>query len=280
MQQEARGLDEQFLSELQVARESCTLPKHLRAEGDRLVRRLLAFLFPQFAFGESVGLEHDYDELRRSLSHLLTTLNNPDAKCVACTDKFLMALPRLRQDILEDAQAISNRDPASEGLDEVLLAYPGIFAIATYRLAHELAQQEIRFLPRIMTEFAHRETGIDIHPDAKIGKRFSIDHGTGVVIGQTAIIGDDVTMFQGVTLGAMQVAKSQQGVKRHPTVGNRVTIYANAIILGGDTVIGDDSVIGGNVWLTRSVPPNSVITRADVLRKPGVTVDTPLEYEI
>src|SRR5690606_15379486 len=145
-------------------------------------------------------------------------------------------------------------------VDEVILAYPGFLAIAIYRIAHVLYRAEVPLLPRLLTEYAHRETGIDIHAGARIGASFSIDHGTGVVIGETTVIGDRVRIFQGVTLGALSVNKELASTKRHPTIHDDVVIYANATILGGRTEVGARSIIGGNVWLTHSVPPESVVT--------------------
>jgi serine O-acetyltransferase len=158
-------------------------------------------------------------------------------------------------------------DPAATSRDEVILAYPGFFAVALYRAAHALYELDVPLFPRLLTEFAHRETGIDIHPAARIGTRFAIDHGTGVVIGETAVLGDGVRVYQGVTLGAAAVRKELSRIKRHPTIGNNVLIYANATILGGDTVVGDDSIVGGNVWLTHSVPPKSIITHREHERR-------------
>jgi serine O-acetyltransferase len=158
-----------------------------------------------------------------------------------------------------DARAILVGDPAAVSVDEVILAYPGFFAIATYRIAHALNGM-VPLLPRLLTEVAHRLTGIDIHPGAQIGASFAIDHGTGIVIGETAVLGERVRLHQGVTLGAARVNKRLEHIKRHPTIGDDVVIYANATILGGETVIGHGSRIGGNVWLTRSVPPYAIVT--------------------
>ena len=158
-----------------------------------------------------------------------------------------------------DAEAFVNCDPASSSIEEVYMAYPGFYAIAIYRLAHELYTEGFPLVPRLMTEYAHRQTGVDINPGAHIGKSFFIDHGTGVVIGEAAIIMDDVRIYQGVTLGGLYVAKNLRKTKRHPTIENNVTIYANATILGGKTVIGANSIIGGNAFITSSVPPNSTV---------------------
>ncbi len=152
-----------------------------------------------------------------------------------------------------------------------MVAYPGFLAIATHRIAHAVHGLGIPVLPRLMSEIAHTRTGVDIHPGATIGRSFCIDHGTGVVIGETATIGDDVKVYQGVTLGAMSVAKSNAGKKRHPTIEDRVVLYSNATVLGGDTVVGHDSVIGGNVWLTNSVPPYSLVYHSSQVKVRSVS---------
>lgn len=179
--------------------------------------------------------------------------------------QFLERIPDLRRALALDVEAAYAGDPACKSLDEVIFCYPGLDAITVYRLAHELHRLEVPLIPRMMTEWAHSKTGIDIHPGAKIGKYFFIDHGTGVVIGETCEIGDWVKLYQGVTLGALSFATDSEGnlvrnTKRHPTIEDHVVIYANATILGGNTVIGHDSVIGSNVWLTRSVEPHSTVT--------------------
>ncbi|MDD4628905.1 MAG: hypothetical protein PHE68_05995 [Candidatus Peribacteraceae bacterium] len=175
------------------------------------------------------------------------------------------AMPEIRRNLMEDMQAAYQGDPAARGPDEVIVSYPTTVATGTYRLAHELHRQKVPLIPRMMTEYAHRLTGIDIHPGAIIGRSFFIDHGTGVVIGETTEIGDRVRLYQGVTLGAANFRKDEHGrlirrTKRHPTLEDDVIVYANATILGGDTVIGARSVIGSNVWLAESVAPDSVVT--------------------
>lgn len=172
---------------------------------------------------------------------------------------FFKELPALYDKLKRDANALLETDPAAQSLDEVLLTYPGFFAIAIYRLAHQLHLQNIPLLPRILSEYAHSKTAIDIHPAATIGEAFVIDHGTGIVIGETTVIGDNVKIYQGVTLGALNVAKENAAKKRHPTIEDNVVIYSGATILGGETVVGHDSIIGGNVWLTKSVPAFSVV---------------------
>jgi serine O-acetyltransferase len=182
---------------------------------------------------------------------------------------FLEQLPQLRKILALDVQAAYDGDPACKSLDEVIFCYPGLEAVTVYRLAHLLHELGVPLIPRMMTEWAHSRTGIDIHPGARIGKHFFIDHGTGVVIGETCEIGEWVKLYQGVTLGALSFPTDAQGKlirgkKRHPTIEDRVVIYANATILGGETVIGHDAVIGSNVWLTRAVPPGTTV----LLEKP------------
>jgi serine O-acetyltransferase len=203
-------------------------------------------------------------EIARSLH--MHPVSGRDAEGLAL--EFLGRLPGVRDVIQTDVEAAYQGDPAAASKDEVVLAYPGIEAVAVYRLAHLLDGMGVALLPRMMTEWAHSRTGIDIHPGADIGSHFFIDHGTGVVIGGTTKIGDRVRLYQGVGLVARSlpknVARDEQGVaaggKRHPTIGHDVTIYAGATIVGGDTVIGDRTIIGGNVWLTRSIPPDSVVS--------------------
>jgi serine O-acetyltransferase len=198
------------------------------------------------------------------------SLGRSDLECVECagkadeiTDRFLTHLPELREQVTLDLHAAYESDPAATGVDEILLCYPGIYAITVYRMAHALLHEGAVVIPRIMTEIAHRRTGVDIHPGAEIGASFFIDHGTGVVVGGTALIGDRVRIYQGVTLGALSVPQGETrptpGHRRHPTVEDDVVIYANATILGGQTVIGKGSVIGGNAFVTTSVPPGSKV---------------------
>ena len=177
--------------------------------------------------------------------------------------KFMRTIPGLRKLLALDVEAAMDGDPAAKSYDEIIFSYPGMTAITIYRVAHELQRVKVPLIPRIMTEYAHRETGIDIHPGARIGQRFFIDHGTGVVIGETTEIGNNVKIYQGVTLGALSFPKdgasSMRGKKRHPTLEDNVVIYSGATILGGSTVIGQDSVIGGNVWIVDTVPERSKV---------------------
>lgn len=201
-----------------------------------------------------------------SIRHVCTRVTKPE-RCSHCEKRaeeevvlFLGKLPKLREVLELDLQAAYDGDPAAKSLDEIIFSYPGLTAITIYRIAHELHVQSIPMIPRIMTEVAHSRTGIDIHPGAAIGKSFFIDHGTGIVIGETTIIGDNAKVYQGATLGATSPAKGQQlrGLKRHPTVEDSVTIYSGATLLG-DITIGKGSLIGGNVWLTHSIPPGTKV---------------------
>jgi len=198
-----------------------------------------------------------------------------DQPCIECKEmsrskalQFIQALPRLREVLATDVRAAMEGDPAAKSFDEVISSYPGLFAITVQRIAHELHQLKVPRLPRMMTEYAHSFTGIDIHPGARIGKSFFIDHGTGVVVGETTEIGNRVRIYQGVTLGALSMPKeaveSFRDKKRHPTIEDNVIIYSNTTILGGDTVIGARTTIGGNVWITESVPPDTKV----YLKKP------------
>ncbi len=180
--------------------------------------------------------------------------------------RLFAKLPELRELLNLDVLAAFSGDPAAKSVEEVVFSYPAIQAITTHRIAHELYREQVPMIPRILSEYAHSETGIDIHPGATIGRSFFIDHGTGVVIGETCVIGNNVKIYQGVTLGALSIPRDADGVllrnrKRHPTIEDNVTIYSGATILGGDTVIGEGSVIGGNLWIVESVPPHSRLTR-------------------
>ncbi|CAN5821043.1 hypothetical protein BH24BAC1_BH24BAC1_00820 [soil metagenome] len=227
----------------------------------KLTEGVLELLFPQlseqrFKSQEELALfaKALRNELMRILLDLEPRLSRP-AKTVA--SDFMDKLQDIYDTLLLDAEAIGTGDPAAYNVNEVIRTYPGFLAIAVYRLAHALYQLEVPLLPRVLSEYAHSKTGIDIHPGAIIGPHFCIDHGTGIVIGQTTLIGRHVKVYQGVTLGALSVEKYMARMKRHPTIEDQVVIYAGATILGGSTTIGNNSVIGGNVWLTQSVPPYS-----------------------
>ena len=225
--------------------------------------QVIRLLFPEQSKQDYIDFKQVKNEFIRLENELAYILNATRA-CRDCDNELLAKLffeemPDLFNILNSDIQAIFNGDPAAQSEFEVVRTYPGFFAISFYRLAHSLYKHEVPLLPRILTEWAHSKTGIDIHPAAQIDEYFYIDHGTGIVIGESCIIGKNVKLYQGVTLGALSVAKSMAFSKRHPTVEDDVVIYAGATILGGETVIGHDSVIGGNVWLTKSVPPHSTV---------------------
>ena len=254
-----------------------TLIRHRRPQAAALpskrdveafVDEVLALLFPQHA----ADVEATEEQIRARLTLLRADLGRllhavvARERCVELAGRFTERLPAIYEDLRADATAIVAGDPAAESLDEVVIAYPGFLAITVHRLAHALQRLGVPILPRLLSEVAHGRTGVDIHPGARIGHSFCIDHGTGIVIGETAVIGNDVKVYQGVTLGALSVSKSAAGHKRHPTIEDRVVLYANATVLGGDTTIGHDSVIGGNVWLTTSVPPGSFVYHSSQVR--------------
>jgi len=253
-----------FLKKIAQNNAQFTIKLPSRDESGRFIQQLLNFLFPisgdcKTASGY-VSVEKSYKELQSHFQCLLFPLEaHLQYSIPVLTDKFFTDLEQVYENILLDAHTINNNDPASVGIEEVIGIYPGFMAIAIYRIAHILVPYKVPFLPRMFTEYAHSKTGIDIHPQAEIGSSFFIDHGTGIVIGETTFIGNNVKIYQGVTLGATYVTKSLASQKRHPTIEDNVVIYANATILGGDTVIGHDSVIGGNAWITKSTPPYSQI---------------------
>lgn len=252
----------QFIEELHHAHTQaagCPSPKMVVTFFDRL----LGLLFPEFAayrYTKKKELESQFVSLKKELRSILDLnadcLRSQEAGIV---NRIFDELQPIRNQLLMDINAICQGDPAAQNVAEVIRSYPGFYAIATHRFAHLLLSLDIRIIPRILSENAHRRTGIDIHPGAQIGEYFCIDHGTGIVIGETTQIGSNVKIYQGVTLGALSVNKEDAKKKRHPTIEDNVVIYANASILGGDTVIGENSIIGGNVWLTRSVPAGSKI---------------------
>lgn len=254
------NMKKQFAQQLFAAHSQAesTIPKSAIC---KLTDDLLQLFFPQLAeqkFTSERDILLHLDLLGQNLLNILIGMNLPKHLVAdELAKSFLNQLPKIYELLLKDAEAIANEDPAAQNIDEVIRTYPGFLAIAVYRLAHGLYLLGIPLLPRILAEHAHAKTGIDIHPGARIGSYFCIDHGTGIVIGETTIIGNHVKIYQGVTLGAMSVAKDMANIKRHPTIEDHVVIYAGATILGGNTVVGNHSVIGGNVWLTESVPAYS-----------------------
>ncbi len=229
----------------------------------QLINHLLQLLFPALAekrYNSLREFQQDMDNFQMKLFTVLDSLSDimePSAQAIE--KAFMQDLPKIHRLLDQDADAILAGDPAATIKTEVIRTYPGFYALAIFRIAHKLWNLNVPLMPRILTEYAHAHTGIDIHPGATIGERFCIDHGTGVVIGETVNIGDDVKLYQGVTLGALSVSKDFAQTKRHPTLEDRVVIYSGATILGGETIIGHDSTIGGNVWLTKSVKPFSRI---------------------
>lgn len=235
----------------------------------RFVDGITDLLFPVRS-DETLSLEdieERWEQLHRDFVGIICPLCDPSVSCEILTEKFFGQIPAVHASLLEDARMYRDCDPASGCLEEVVLCYPGFYAVMVYRIAHIIHSLGIHILPRVVAEYAHSRTGIDIHPGAQIGSHFYIDHGTGVVIGETTVIGKNVKLYQGVTLGASFVDKELRGVRRHPSIEDNVIIYAGSTILGGDTVVGHDTVIGGNVWLTESVPPYS-----RVYHKPEISI--------
>ena len=276
---------DEFAQTLKARRDDHSLGFQMKKETQAFVDNLLAVLFPHFCkegFFTKEEIESRLVLLERDLKRLLipimkdTSLNLDEVAV-----KFMHTLPAIHDKLWLDADAITSGDPAAESVDEVILAYPGFTAIAFYRLAHEFYLLSVPIFPRLITEYAHQMTGIDIHPGAQIGSSFAIDHGTGIVIGESSIIGNNVKMYQGVTLGALSVDKKYAKSKRHPTIEDDVVIYAQAIILGGETTIGRHSVIGGNVWLTASVPPfSSVYQESKVTVRPKEMTGSLIDFSI
>jgi len=254
------GLTHETISKFVEIRQNNRSTSVLKKRTELWIERVLSLIFPEFSqsidcddSAVKVDLQsiwNDFTDIQELIGFRSLTLQE------AAND-----LLAIREILLTDAQAAFDGDPAARSIDEVIIAYPGFRALAHYRIAHALSLRGFPLIPRIITEKAHHETGIDIHPGAVIGHRCFIDHGTGVVIGETTIIGSDVKIYQGVTLGALSVSKELANIKRHPTVEDHVVIYANSTILGGETIVGAHSVIGGNSWVTESVPPNSLIRK-------------------
>ena len=233
-----------------------------------IISDVQAFMFPAFSSGACVSERMLLEKIRWELAHQIRRAmrfaGDSDLDPDRVADDFLAAIPGIYSLLLKDIEALYEGDPAATSREEVIVAYPGFFAIVVYRIAHVLYEMRVPIIPRIMTEFVHQKTGIDIHAGAKIGEYFFIDHGTGIVIGETTVIGDHVKLYQGVTLGAKSFevdadGNPVKGIKRHPNIGSHVVIYANATILGGSTTVGDHCVIGGSVWLTHSVEPGQTV---------------------
>ncbi|MBN8622653.1 MAG: serine acetyltransferase [Flavobacteriales bacterium] len=242
--------------------------------------RFVFFLELQRCASE-LEMEKRLHQFKNEFTEILHSVFDDENKAKESAEYFFRKFPEIYKTLEKDAEFALKNDPAATSVEEITFSYPGFYAVAIYRLAHELQLKKIPVIPRIWTELAHSKTGIDIHPGANIGSPFFIDHGTGIVIGETSDIGNSVILYQGVTLGALSVSKDIANTKRHPTIENNVVIYANATVLGGETRIGENSIIGGNVWITESLPKNSV-----VFHKGKVTVrnkfpgDEPINYFI
>jgi serine O-acetyltransferase len=251
-------MDESFVKQVFETHQECP---HCPTEEEvsNFFQELVGALFPVYSRRKYNTQQELADHLQKLQADLYAMLhikqNNEGKKAEENSRLFFEAIPDIFDMLRQDIAAMYAGDPAARSESEVIRTYPGFYAIASYRFAHFLYNKGVQIIPRMITEQAHSRTGIDIHPGATIGKSFCIDHGTGVVIGETTLIGDRVKIYQGVTLGALSVNKEDAKIKRHPTIEDNVVIYANATILGGETTVGHDSIIGGNVWITRSVPP-------------------------
>jgi len=234
-----------------------------------IIDKLRRIVFPGYFLEKTYRIYNAKHNLSMLIEDVMFNLNQQIALILQDSQKseeicleFFHSIPKVRALVQTDLQAAYDGDPAACGKEEIVFSYPGLFAITVYRLAHELQMLDVPMIPRIMTEYAHSVTGIDIHPGATIGENFFIDHGTGIVVGETTVIGKGVKIYQGVTLGALSTrgGQSLRGKRRHPTIEDNVTIYAGASILGGNTVIGRDSVIGSNAFITESIAPNTTVT--------------------
>ncbi len=253
-------MDKTFIQKLYQSHQACpTCPSP--EEVSQIFTRLLGVLFADFSnesFHNLDTFEAHIKSLQLDFGNMIRhTAGNAQLDIDKVINKYFDTLPSIHHRLEHDIIAMYEGDPAAKSTSEVVRTYPGFLAIAAYRVAHELHRLGVVGIPRVITEHAHSKTGIDIHPGARIGEHFCIDHGTGIVIGETTVIGHHVKIYQGVTLGALSVDKSDAEKKRHPTIEDNVVIYAGATILGGETTIGRNSVVGGNVWLTKSVPANS-----------------------
>lgn len=246
------------------------LGHHKNTQGGPTLKALISWvellkklLFPETrkeSLGSSQEVSQALVESKVQLGHIISELDDISSeKGQEIADLFFKKLPNIYRDLHLDVEACFQGDPAAVSYIEIIRSYPGFYAVFIYRLAHALQLMKVSLIPRILTEYAHQKTGIDIHPGAKIGQSFFIDHGTGVVIGETSVIGNNVKIYQGVTLGALSIEKDMAGIRRHPQVDDNAVIYSGATILGGDTIIGARSIIGGNVWLTKSVLPDSKV---------------------
>ena len=268
----------------ELYRESKNIKHHVSKQRiTRFVNDLFQFLFliDERTCLSKVSIEARYEELRWDFINIVDDFLQNESQKAKTTDYYDCILPNIYQQLREDAQYFIDSDPAATSIREVQITYPGFFAIMVYRIAHELCLRKVPLLPRMLTEYAHSKTGIDIHPGASIGVPFMIDHGTGIVIGETTVIGNYVKVYQGVTLGALSVSVDKAHTKRHPTIQDNVVIYSGATILGGETVIGHDSIIGGNVWLTNSIEPfTKVFHKSQIIVKDNEVYEEPINFVI
>jgi serine O-acetyltransferase len=274
-----------LIQALVEARQHHCFPPDVRTAAPEFIEKVLALLFPHFSERldcSAVAVRSEVAVVEAVLTRVLGTLaTRYPGLPPELPQRFMERIPDIYAWLKLDAEAIFEADPAARSVDEVILTYPGFYAIAIYRVANALYRLGTPLLPRLLAEVAHQRTGVDIHPGATIGRRFVIDHGTGVVIGETTLIGEGVKLYQGVTLGALQVQKELADKKRHPTIEDGVVVYANATILGGGTVVGRGSIIAGNAFITHSIPPESLVTRRSEVRpRQGGAEFDELEYHI
>ena len=260
-------VSEHFIKKILEKKQSSSQGFFDKRKMESFVTDLYNILFLPEKINTEDQLHDRFEDVQTILFDLIKNASEDEGFAKEQTDSFFLALPDIYSTLILDAESILEFDPAIESLEEILLSYPGFFATYVYRISHQLWIQKVKILPRVISEYAHSKSGIDIHPGAVIGKYFFIDHGTGVVIGETSEIGDNIKLYQGVTLGALSFPKDEKGNiikgrKRHPTVGNNVVIYSGATLLGAETVIGDNVVIGGNVWITGPVTSGTKITIA------------------
>ena len=253
-----------------------TIPDQRSVE--KVIKSVFEQLFPTSRSFSEAEVESNKKELKGQFASIMAGLTE---KHEQVTDRFFNNLESIKKVLLKDADFILESDPAATQQIEVIAIYPGFFAIFCYRIANFLSRLSVPLFPRMITEYAHRTTGIDIHPGATIGVPFSIDHGTGIVIGETAQIGNRVKVYQGVTLGALSVDKSKASIKRHPTIEDNVILYAGCTILGGETIVGRNSIIGGNVWLTETIAPFSVVYhKSEIIVRSHNDYEEPINFII
>lgn len=260
MESNIKEVNKDIIAQINSTKSKFQMPSKQKAE--EFVDDMFRFLFPVVSGIEQgeYAAELALIRLNGKLQEIFLPIRGQfEVGCSRASERFFEILPIVHDKLLKDARAIYDGDPAAKHIEEVILAYPGFFAVFVYRIAHQLVKCGVPIVPRLFSEYAHSKTGIDIHPGAEIGEYFCIDHGTGIVIGETTKIGNHVKLYQGVTLGALSVSKDYATMKRHPTIENNVIIYSGTTVLGGETKIGENSIIGGNVWLTESVASDSTV---------------------